>query len=383
MFSEIYRLLIQFFFNSQKMQLNASSYWQRLHLDGPLFLSIMVLILMGLAILYSGSNQDLGMVESQGIKFLFALILMIGLAQISPDRYRAWTPWLFGATVVLLLAVLVVGQTSQGAKRWLGVGAIRFQPSEIMKLAMPMMLAWYFHSHTLPPKFKQIAVAGILLVVPFALIAKQPDLGTALLILGSGSIVLLLAGMDWRLIVSLGFASIASMPLVWHFLHDYQRERVLTFLNPERDPLGSGYHIIQSKIAIGSGGLFGKGYLKGTQAHLAFLPEHATDFIFAVCGEELGLFGCLLLIAVYIFIVIRCFSIAAQAQDTFSRLLAGSLGFAFFLGFFINIGMVTGLLPVVGLPLPMVSYGGTAVITSLASFGLLMSIQTHRRLVGG
>jgi rod shape determining protein RodA len=378
----LYKQTINKIISRNRFKIN-ESLWQKLHLDGPLLSGILVLICMGLAILYSGSNQNMSMVISQGIKFLFALVGMIGLAQISPERYRLLAPWLFAATVLLLIAVLMIGQTSQGAKRWLGIGAMRFQPSEIMKLAMPMMLAWFFHKRTLPPKIGEIIIAGMLLIIPFLLIAKQPDLGTAILILASGSSVVFLAGMSWRLLAFISGSLLAALPVIWHFLHDYQRNRVLTFLSPESDPLGKGYHIIQSKIAIGSGGFFGKGFLHGSQSHLAFLPEHATDFIFAVCGEELGFLGCFLLISIYIFIVGRCLYIASQSQDTFGRLLAGSLGCTFFMGVFINIGMVTGLLPVVGLPLPMVSYGGTAVMTSLIGIGIIMAIQTHRKLISG
>lgn len=374
--------IFKFFFQNQRLHLT-HSIWQKFHLDGPLLAGIFGLMLAGLAILFSAGNADLMIIQSQGIKFILAFILMIVLAQIPPERYRNWAPWFYVITTVLLISVLLVGQVSQGARRWLGVGSLRFQPSELMKFAMPMMLAWYFHAQSLPPKFFKLILAGLLLLVPFFLIAKQPDLGTGLLIMASGTAVLFLAGMSWRLIISLVAGISVSMPFVWHFLHDYQKQRILTFLNPERDPLGNGYHIIQSKIAIGSGGIFGKGYLHGTQAHLAFLPEHATDFIFAVCGEELGLLGCIILIAIYLFIICRCLYISSQAQDTFTRLLAGSLGFTFFIGVFVNMGMVSGLLPVVGLPLPLVSYGGTAVITSFISFGLLMSIQTHRKLIGG
>ena len=375
-----YLSLINRFASNQHFRLE-ESFWQRIHLDGKLFVSILFLLLISLAILYSGSNQNVSMVLGQGTKFIFAILGMIVLAQIPPHTYRTLAPWLFGLTLVLLVAVMLVGQTSQGAKRWLGVGAIRFQPSEIMKLALPLVLAWYFQTKKIPPKFLDLILPAIMLVIPFLLIAKQPDLGTALLILFSSATVFLLIGMSWRLILGLFVLIVASMPIIWHLLHDYQKERVLTFLNPERDPLGSGYHIIQSKIAIGSGGFFGKGFLHGSQAHLAFLPEHATDFIFAVCGEELGFLGAFILIFIYFFITARCLYIASQAQDTFGRLVAGSLAVSFFLGVFINIGMVCGLLPVVGLPLPMVSYGGTAAITSLASFGILMSIHTHRKLI--
>jgi rod shape determining protein RodA len=306
---------------------------------------------------------------------------MFILAQIPPNKYRFWAPWFFSTSLFLLLTVLIAGHIGKGAERWLNLGLFKFQPSELMKIAMPMMLAWYFTDKPLPPTKIQLLTAAALMSIPTILIAKQPDLGTALLIFASGCCVLLLAGISWRMIGSFFAISIATMPIVWHFMRDYQRERVLTFLNPARDPLGAGYHIIQSKIAIGSGGMFGKGWLQGSQSHLQFLPEHATDFIFAVCGEEFGLFGVMILLSIYLFIVARCLMIAANAQDTFTRLLAGSLGLTFFMSVFINVGMVTGVLPVVGLPLPLVSYGGTSVVTVLAAFGIIMSIQTHRNLV--
>src|SRR6202044_2956187 len=268
-----------------------------------------------------------------------------------------------------------------GAQRWLDIGFMRFQPSEIMKLAVPMACAWYMHERTLPPTFLDLIVMGVLIAIPTAMIVTQPDLGTALLIAASGLIVMLLAGLQIRLIVIaiplLGAAAWGA----WHFIHDYQRQRILTFLNPETDRLGAGYHIIQSQIAIGSGGLFGKGYMNGSQAQLEFLPERSTDFIFAVIGEEFGLLGLLLLLLLYVFVVGRAIYLATQTQDTFARLLAGSLALTFFVYVFINAGMVTGLLPVVGVPLPLVSYGGTSVVTLLAGFGILMALYSHRKLV--
>lgn len=306
---------------------------------------------------------------------------MFILAQIPPNKYRIWAPWFFGLSVVLLAIVLVAGQVDMGARRWLNLEIFRFQPSELMKIAMPMMLAWYFADKPLPPTYRVLAIAAILMLIPVLLIAKQPDLGTAILILLSGCCVILLAGISWRMIAGLFAMALAAMPVLWHFMHAYQKQRVLTFLNPQRDPLGAGYHIIQSKIAIGSGGIFGEGWLHGTQSHLQFLPEHATDFIFAVFSEEFGLVGTVALLGLYLFMVGRCLMIAKQAQDTFTRLLAGSLGLTFFFSIFINIGMVTGILPVVGLPLPLISYGGTAIVTVLASFGVIMSIHSHRNLV--
>lgn len=357
------------------------SLWEKLHLDIPLLLGLVLLISLGMVILYSAGGKSLAFLSQQAIRLGVAAGIMIVLAQIPPQTYRLWAPWLYSVGVILLIAVLALGVMGKGAQRWLNLGLFRFQPSELLKLALPMLLAWYFSEKPLPPKLSQLALAAFFILIPAALVAKQPDLGTAILIAGAGFCVLLLAGIGWRLLLVLAGSMIAVAPLLWHFLKAYQRQRVLTFLNPERDPLGSGYHIIQSKIAIGSGGLFGKGWLQGTQSHLNFLPEHATDFIFAVCGEEFGLMGALGLLSVYAFIIIRCLQIALRAQDTFSRLLAGSLALSFFLYVFINIGMVSGILPVVGVPLPLVSYGGTSMVTLMASFGILMSIQTHRRLV--
>jgi rod shape determining protein RodA len=304
------------------------------------------------------------------------------IAQISPETLRRWTPWIYAAGIVLLIAVLVIGDIGKGAQRWLDLGIIRFQPSEVMKIAVPMMVAWYLAEIPLPPRPKHIAVAFAIALFPALLIFKQPDLGTAVLVASAGTFVLLFAGLSGRLITYSTLAAIPLTYLFWHFgMHDYQRQRVLTFLDPQRDPLGSGYHIIQSEIAIGSGGIYGKGWLNGTQSHLDFLPERHTDFIFAVFGEEFGLFGAILLLTIYAFIVYRGLYIALNAQDTFARLAAGSLTMTFLIYIFINIGMVSGLLPVVGVPLPLVSYGGSSMLTLLASFGILMSIQTHRGLL--
>lgn len=355
--------------------------WQRLHLDPILLGSLILIILAGLAILFSATNQSMTMMSRQGFRLLLACFVMCVLAQVSPIRYKSWTPYLFGFGVTLLIVVLAKGVIGKGAQRWLDLGFIRFQPSEIMKLAVPMMIAWYLDEKPLPPAYKQLAVAMLLILVPALLTAKQPDLGTALMIIMAGGAVLLFAGMSWRLIAFLSVSVSAMIPILWHFMHQYQRQRVLTFLNPERDPLGSGYHIIQSKIAIGSGGLFGKGWFHGSQSHLHFLPEHATDFIFAVCGEEFGLIGCTLLIFLYLLTLARCLVIANQAQDTYARLLVSSLGLTFFLSALVNIGMVTGVLPVVGLPLPLVSYGGTSMVTLMAGFGIMMSVHTHRKLL--
>jgi len=282
---------------------------------------------------------------------------------------------------LLLIAVLLFGDVAQGAQRWIRVGPLNFQPSEMLKICVPMMVAYYIGGRALPPSFMRVLVAGVLVAVPTLLIARQPDLGTALLIACSGIFVLLLGGISVRLIAACTIVASASAPVMWYLMHDYQRQRVLTFLNPEQDPLGAGYHIIQSKIAIGSGGTYGKGWLNGTQSQLDFLPERSTDFIFAVFSEEFGLSGVLVLIASYLAVVFRGLFIASQAQDSYARLLAGSLVLTFFVYVFVNIGMVSGLLPVVGLPLPLLSYGGTSLVTVMAAFGILMSVHTHRRLI--
>ncbi|MDX1824153.1 MAG: rod shape-determining protein RodA [Thiohalomonadales bacterium] len=352
------------------------------HIDLPLFLGLLALAALGLFVLYSAGDQSMELVTRQGIRLGIAFVVMLAVAQISPDSIEHWSPWLFGLGLIMLVAVLAVGEIGKGAQRWLDLGLFRFQPSEIMKLALPMMIAWYLAEAALPPARLRLLIATSILIVPTLLVAKQPDLGTALLIASSGVFVLLLAGMRWRIIIGVLIAMAAAGPVVWNYLlHDYQQQRVLTFLSPEKDPLGAGYHIIQSTIAIGSGGIYGKGWLNGTQSHLDFLPERSTDFVFAVFSEEFGFLGTLLLLALYVFIIGRGLYIAAQAQDTYSRLLAGSITLTFFVYVFVNIGMVSGLLPVVGVPLPLVSYGGTSIVTLLAGFGILMSIQTHRKLI--
>lgn len=354
--------------------------WQMLHLDPVLLVFILLLAGVGLFILFSASNKNAGMMTKQALRLGLGFVIMFIFANISPKRYYDWTPWIFAAGLFLLLVVLVFGKVGKGAQRWLDLGVFNLQPSEIMKLATPMMIAHYLSNKNLPPKMSELLIGIILIAIPAFLTAKQPDLGTAIIIALTGICVLLLAGLHWRLILTCLILGAGCIPLLWHFMHTYQKERVLTFLNPERDPLGSGYHIIQSKIAIGSGGLFGKGWLHGTQSHLQFLPAHATDFIFAVTAEELGFIGCFILLAIFLAIFIRGLYISAQAQDTFTRLLAGSLSLSFILAAMINIGMVIGILPVVGVPLPLVSYGGSSIVTTLAGFGIIMSIQTHRKL---
>ena len=351
----------------------------RPRIDLPLAVALVILAAIGLTVLYSASNLDTGTVVGQAARFLIGAALLLAVSRIPPSLLRAWTPWFYMLGVLLLVVVQVLGE-GQGASRWLDIGVIRFQPSEIMKLAMPMMVAWYLHPRPLPPRWRDIFAVGILLAVPVLLVVVQPDLGTALLIAASGVFVLFLAGLQWWKIGTMAAGLAASAPVAWHFMHDYQRERVLTLLHPENDPLGSGWHILQSMIAVGSGGLLGKGFNQGTQSKLEFLPEHTTDFIFAVLGEEFGLVGALVLLAFYAFIVGRCMWIAANARDTYSRLVAGAFGLAFSVYVIVNGGMITGLLPVVGVPLPLVSYGGTSAITLLVGFGVVMSIHAHRKL---
>lgn len=355
--------------------------WRDLHLDPPLTAGLLLLALVGLTVLYSAGGQSWEAALRQLGRLALGFGVMLVVAQIPPHNFERWATKLYGAGVVLLTLVLLVGDISMGAQRWLDLGIIRFQPSEIMKIAVPMMVTWYLAEKSLPPSPSRLAVGATIIAVPFLLIAKQPDLGTAVLVGSSGVFVLLLAGMAWRIVGALALTAAAAAPLAWYLLHDYQRQRIITFLDPEHDPLGAGYHIIQSKIALGSGGIYGKGWLNGTQSHLEYLPESSTDFIFAVLGEEFGIIGATLLLSIYLFVILRGLYIATQAQDTFTRLLAGSISLTFFVYVFVNMGMVTGLLPVVGVPLPLVSYGGTSMVTVMAAFGILMSIHTHRKLV--
>jgi rod shape determining protein RodA len=352
-----------------------------LHLDTPLVLGLVLLCAAGLITLYSASGQDMDLIIRQGLRILAGFTLMVVLAQIPYQNVQYWTPAIYVAGIALLIGVLFAGDIGKGAQRWLDLGLFRFQPSEIMKLTVPMAIAWYLAELSLPPRFRNLLVPIMILLLPTLLIARQPDLGTALLVGFTGIMTLLLAGVRWRLVWATILLMAAGAPMLWFVLHDYQRSRILTLFNPERDPLGAGYHIIQSKIAIGSGGLYGKGWLNGTQSHLEFLPERTTDFIFAVYSEEFGLVGILLLLGMYLFIIGRGLYLSSQAQTTYGRLLGGSLVLTFFLHMFINIGMVIGLLPVVGLPLPLFSYGGTSMVIILAGFGILMSIHTHRKML--
>lgn len=352
-----------------------------LHLDGLLLTSLAAVMAIGLLALYSSVGQNTWLVVNQVTRMGAALVAMLALAQIDPAWLRRVSPWIYGAGLGLLVMVLLSGDVGKGAQRWLDLG-VRFQPSEIMKLGVPMMLAWLLHDRPLPPSFGMIITSLVLVLAPVALIALQPDLGTAIMITASGAAVIFLAGIGAWYMIGAATVALVSLPALWYFvMHEYQKKRVLTLFDPDSDPLGAGYHIIQSKIAIGSGGLFGKGWLNGTQSRLEFIPERHTDFILAVLSEELGLLGVLFLFALYLFIAARGLHIATMARNTFARLLAGSLSLTFFVYVLVNAGMVSGMLPVVGVPLPLVSYGGTSVVTLLAGFGILMSIYGHRNFI--
>lgn len=352
-----------------------------LHIDSFLMGGLLFAMLVGLFVLYSASGQSHERVVSQCINIAAALTVMWVAANIPPQHLERIAVPVYVFALLMLLGVALFGEISHGARRWLNLGFARVQPSELMKIGVPMLLAWYFARREASLRLADYAVAALLMAIPVGLIVKQPDLGTALLIAASGFYVLFLAGLSWRLLVGAGVFTGAMLPVVWSFMHDYQRKRIEILLDPYQDPLGAGYHTIQASIALGSGGLAGKGWLHGTQAQLDFLPERTTDFIFAVFGEEFGIMGNLLLLLLFSLIIGRGLVIASQAQNTFSRLLAGSITLTFFTYVFVNIGMVSGILPVVGVPLPMISYGGTSLVTLLLGFGILMSIHTHKRLV--
>jgi rod shape determining protein RodA len=351
----------------------------RPRIDLPLALGLVLLAAVGLVTLYSAGDASLALVGGQAARFVLGGALLLLISRIPPSVLRGWTPWLYASSTALLVMVAVLGE-GRGADRWLNLGVMRFQPSELLKLTMPMMVAWYLHPRQLPPRWKDIIVVGLLIAIPAALIARQPDLGTALLVATAGAFALFLSGMAWWRIGLIVAAVGGMVPVGWHFMHQYQRDRVLTLLNPESDPLGNGWHIIQSQIAVGSGGIFGKGWQHSTQSRLDFLPEHTTDFIFAVFSEEFGLVGVAALVALYAFIIGRCLWIAMEARDTYSRLLAGAIGMSFFVYVFVNGGMVAGMLPVVGVPMPMISYGGTSAVSLLVGFGVLMSIHANRKM---
>lgn len=356
------------------------SFLQGIHIDGFLLMMLFILMAGGLVVLYSASGASMHTVIRQATRIGIGLTVMTVLAQIPPNTYRRWSLQLYAIGVILLIATLVVGTHAKGAQRWLSIpGLGRFQPSEFMKLLVPLTVATLLARKSLPPRWSSLLLATVVILVPTLLIAKQPDLGTAILIASSGFIVLFLAGLDWRIIATLVVSSVPAGWLLWELLHEYQRQRVYTFLNPESDPWGTGWNIMQSKTAIGSGGFDGKGWLNGTQSHLDFLPESSTDFIIAALAEEFGFTGVCALLVIYLIIVCRGAYIAMQAQNSGDRLMAGTFTLTYFVYIFVNIGMVSGLLPVVGVPLPMISYGGTSIVTLLASFGILMSIHTHRK----
>jgi rod shape determining protein RodA len=349
--------------------------------DSFLLATALAIVGVGLVTLFSATDQSIARVTNQATSLVFSLVLMWIVANLPPQTLsRAAVP-LYAVAIVMLVAVALVGTTVNGSKRWLNLGVARFQPSELMKIALPLMLAWYFQKFEGRIGWKDFVIAAVLIAVPVYLIKRQPDLGTALMIGASGFYVLYLAGLSWKVIVGLTALGMAAAPLVWPHLHDYQRERILTFIDPSRDPLGAGYHSSQASIALGSGGVVGKGWLNGTQTHLDFLPERHTDFIFAVFGEEFGLIGNAILLVLYLMLIGRGLVITAGASTLFGRLLAGAVTLMFFTYAFVNMGMVSGVLPVVGVPLPLVSYGGTAMVSLFIGLGVLMSVQAHRKLV--
>ncbi len=351
------------------------------NIDGPLLAVTLAIMGFGLATIYSATVYASDRTAAQLMNMGAGLLAMWIAAQLPPQKLMRFAVPLYIIGVVLLVLVFPLGIKVNGARRWLSLGVTRIQPAEILKIAMPLMLAWYFHKHEAVLRMRHYAIAGLLLAVPVALIAKQPDLGTAILVGAAGFYVIFFAGLPWKVIVGMIAAGAAATPFVWSMLHDYQRKRILTLIDPSTDPLGSGYHIIQSTIAIGSGGPFGKGWLQGTQTHLEFIPERHTDFIFAVFSEERGLVGNSILLILYLLLIARGLMITANASTLFARVLAGSITLSFFTYVFVNMGMVSGILPVVGVPLPFMSYGGTALVTLFLGVGILMSIQSHRMLV--
>ena len=365
---------------TQEISLDINNNFNLIKYDGPLMILISITCLLGIFILYSASNESLDVLNRQIFRIFIAFTAMMLVSQIPTEILRKLSPWGYIGGIVLLSMVLWLGEFGQGAQRWLNLG-IRFQPSEIMKLSVPMMIAWYLHEKRLPPTGKELIVIMVLVIIPGLLIARQPDLGTSLLVIAAGLIVVFLSGIPFRYIFSLIILCIPSSLLLWKFMKDYQRQRVLTLINPDTDPLGAGYNIIQSKIAMGSGGIFGKGWTNGSQVQLEFLPEKNTDFIFAVVGEEFGLLGVLTILTLYILIIGRGLYIASNASDLYGRLLAGSISLTFFVYVFVNTAMVIGLMPIVGIPLPLISYGGTSMVTLMIGFGMLMSINSNRKLV--
>ncbi len=350
------------------------------HLDGILLILVLLVLGISLAVVASASGQSTARISGHLVNMGLALLVMVIMANIPPHLLSKVGPPLYVVGVLLLIGVALFGEIRNGSRRWLNLGFMAFQPSELLKLALPLMLAWYFQNHEAVLRAKHYVVGGVLLLIPFLLILRQPDLGTALMIGASGFYLLFFAGLSWTVILGGGALAAASLPVVWGLMHDYQQRRVLTLLDPSADPLGAGYHIIQSTIAIGSGGLFGKGWMQGTQNQLDFIPERTTDFVFAVFGEEFGYLGTILLVGLYIAIAVRGLAIASRAPTLFGRLMAATLSLNLFTYVFVNMGMVSGILPVVGVPLPLMSYGGTALITLLLGVGILMSVATHRQL---
>jgi len=356
---------------------------ESIRLDPVLTVLLLVMSFFGLLVLYSASGESVDLVLRQLTRLSLGLFLMAVVANISTRVLFKASIWIYLAGILMLVAVILFGDVGKGAQRWLDLGLLRFQPAELVKLAVPMMVASYLAEKALPVGFKEVLVSVVLVMLPVLLIARQPDLGTAILVASAGFFVLFLAGIRWKVLLFLSALVSIMAPILWKYaLHDYQRARIRTLLNPESDPLGAGYHIIQSKIAIGSGGVFGKGWLNGTQSQLDFIPERSTDFIFSVLGEEFGFLGILLLITLYLMIISRGLYIAGKSTESFGRLLAGALSLTFFVYLFVNTGMVTGLLPVVGVPLPLISYGGTSLVTLLIGFGMIMSVKSTKRFMG-
>jgi rod shape determining protein RodA len=351
------------------------------NIDGTLLGIVLALLAVGVVVLVSASNMNAARVTGQIANMLIALVVLWLFANIPPHYLMRLAVPLYVLGLLLLVAVALFGDVVHGARRWLDFGITRIQPSEFMKIAVPLALAWYFDRHEKSLRLANYAIATLMLVIPVALIARQPDLGTAVLITAAGFFVLFLAGLSWRVIAGVALAGAAAMPFVWSALRDYQRQRILTLFDPSQDPLGTGYHTIQSMIAVGSGGWFGKGWLNGSQTHLDFIPERTTDFVFAVYAEEFGLLGCVALLGLYLATISRGMLITANAPTMFARLLCGAITLTFFTYAFVNMGMVSGILPVVGVPLPFLSYGGTALVSICLGFGILMSINSHKKLV--
>ncbi len=351
-----------------------------LYIDAKLVIPIIIITLIGLVTIFSSSSGDINLVLKQLTRIIIGIITMVFIAQVNPDNLRLFAPILYLFTILLLALVLLFG-VGNSADRWLDLYFIRFQPSELMKILVPLMLATFYADKPLPPKISYIFIAILIVLLPVIMIMKQPDLGTALLIGISGAIAILLAGMSFKFFLGGTITAVASIPILWINMHQYQKQRVLTFFNPETDPLGSGYHLMQSKIALGSGGFFGKGFFNGTQSKLGFVPEHSTDFIFTAFGEEFGYLGVILLMSLYLFVALRGLSISIKATDNFGRILAGTLSLTIFIYVLVNVGMVIGFLPVVGAPLPFMSYGGTSMVTLFATLGMIMSIKSHQRIL--